>query len=93
MPAILVTILTAFLSSFIAKILLGAGLAYLSYTWINDLVLSAQQQMQGLYSNLPSDVIAIFTVLQIPQSLSILISAIGLAAFIKSSKLALGKAG
>lgn len=92
MPKLLIFILTSFASSLIAKMMLGAGLAFLSYTWINDLVSQAQNQMLGLYSNIPADIVGILGILKIPQSLSVIMSAIGTAAFIKSSKLALGKA-
>ena len=92
MPAILITILTAFASSLVARLLLGAGLAFISYTFINDLVSQAQNSMLGLYSNIPSDIMGVLGILKIPQSLSVVMSAIGVAAFIKSSKLALGKA-
>ncbi|QIZ61741.1 DUF2523 domain-containing protein [Acinetobacter indicus] len=91
MPAILVTILAAFASSLVAKLLLGAGLAFVSYTFINDMVSAAQAEMMGLYGNLPSNIIGVLGLLKIPQALSVLMSAIGTAAFIKSSKLALGK--
>lgn len=91
MPAILVTILAAFASSLVAKLLLGAGLAFVSYTFINDMVSAAQAEMLGLYGNLPSNIIGVLGLLKIPQALSVLMSAIGTAAFIKSSKLALGK--
>lgn len=91
MPAILVTILAAFASSLVAKLFLGAGLAFVSYTFINDMVSSAQAEMMGLYGNLPSNIIGVLGLLKIPQALSVLMSAIGTAAFIKSSKLALGK--
>lgn len=90
MPAILITILTAFASSLLAKILLGAGLMFLSYGWVNDLVLSAQAEMMGLYGNLPSNVVGVLGILKIPQALSIIMSANGTAAFIKTSKVALG---
>ena len=92
MPKLLILILTSFASSLVAKMMLGAGLAFLSYTWINDLVLQAQNAMLGLYSNVPADIVGILGILKIPQSLSVIMSAIGTAAFIKSSKLALGKA-
>ncbi|MCO8103921.1 DUF2523 domain-containing protein [Acinetobacter indicus] len=91
MPAILVTILAAFASSLVAKLLLGAGLAFVSYTFINDMVSAAQAEMMGLYGNLPSNIIGVLGLLKIPQALSVLMSAIATAAFIKSSKLALGK--
>lgn len=92
MPQLLITILAAFASSLIAKLLLGAGLAFISYTFINDLVMQAQNAMLGLYNNVPADIMGIMGILKIPQSLSVIMSAIGTAAFIKSSKLALGKA-
>lgn len=91
MPQILITILAAFPSSLVAKLLLGAGLAFISYTFINDLVMQAQNAMLGLYNNVPADIMGIMGILKIPQSLSVIMSAIGTAASIKSSKLALGK--
>lgn len=92
MPQLLITILAAFASSLVAKLLLGAGLAFISYTFINDLVMQAQNVMLGLYNNVPADIMGIMGILKIPQALSVIMSAIGTAAFIKSSKLALGKA-
>lgn len=92
MPQLLITILAAFASSLVAKLLLGAGLAFVSYTFINDLVMQAQNAMLGLYNNVPADIMGIMGILKIPQALSVIMSAIGTAAFIKSSKLALGKA-
>ncbi|EPR81946.1 hypothetical protein L289_3380 [Acinetobacter gerneri DSM 14967 = CIP 107464 = MTCC 9824] len=83
--------MVAFTSSLVARLLLGAGLAFLSYTWINDLVKQAQNAMFGLFHNIPSDILGVLGVLNIPQGLSIIMSAVGIAAFIKSAKLALGK--
>ncbi len=91
MPAILVTILTAFASSLVAKMMIGAGIVFLSYTYTNDLVAQAQAAMQGLYSNIPANIMGILGILKIPQSLSVCMSAIGIATFIKSSKLMLGR--
>ena len=90
MPAVLITILAAFASSLVAKLLLGAGLAFLSYSFVNDMVLSAQSQMIGLYGNLPANIVGVLGILKIPQALSVIMSAIGTAAFIKTSKVALG---
>ena len=91
MPAILVTILTAFASKLLVKMMIGAGIVFLSYTYTNDLVAQAQVAMQGLYSNIPANIMGILGILKIPQALSVIMSAIGTAAFIKSSKLAIGK--
>lgn len=90
MPAILITILTAFLSSLVARVLLGAGLAFLSYTWINDLVAQAQYQMIGLWGSLPADILGVISILKIPQAISVIMSAIATAAFIKTAKIAVG---
>lgn len=92
MPAIIITILTAFASSLVARLLLGAGLAFFTYDWINDLVLSAQNEMAGLLNNLPADVLGLISILKLPQALSVIMSAIGIAAFIKASKVFLGRA-
>ncbi len=91
MPQLLIIILTAFASSLIAKLMLGAGLAFISYTFINDLVSDAQNAMSGFLGSIPSDMMGLLGILQLPQGLSIIMSAMGTAAFIKSSKLALGK--
>ena len=90
MPAILIRILTGFASSLVAKLMIGGGLAFVSYRWVNDLVLQAQSEMLGLYGGLPSDIIGILSILKIPQALSIIMSAVGTAAFIRTSKVALG---
>mgnify|MGYP003603164091 CR=1 FL=1 len=90
MPAILIKILTMFLGSVVAKVLLGAGLAVISYTFVNDLVAQAQSQMMNLYGGLPSDILGVLGILKIPQALSVIMSAIGTASFIKTAKIAIG---
>lgn len=90
MPAIIIGIITALLSSIVAKVLLGAGLAFVSYTFVNDLVAQAQTQMMNLYGGLPSDILGVLGILKIPQALSVIMSAIGTASFIKTAKIAIG---
>lgn len=89
---VLITILTAFASSFLARIVLGAGLAYFTYNWVVDFVANAQVQMQGLFNNLPSDLLGLISILKVPQALSVVMSALGVAAFVKASKIFLGRA-
>lgn len=91
MPAILITILTAFASSLVARLLLGAGLAIFTYSFIDDVVSQAQREMAGLMNNLPSDIIGLIGILKIPQALSVVMSAVAMVAFIKSSKAFLGR--
>lgn len=90
---VLIAILTAFASSFLARILLGAGLAYFTYNWVEDFVANAQDQMYGILNNLPSDLLGLISILKVPQALSVVMSAIGVAAFVKASKIFLGRAG
>lgn len=92
MPAAFVVILTAFASSLVARLLLGAGLAIFTYNFIDDIVVQAQNEMSGLLNNLPSDVLGLVSILKIPQALSVIVSALGVAAFIKTSKVVLGRA-
>lgn len=89
----LVPILIAFASSLVARMLLGAGLALFTYNWINGLVQDAQNEMIGMFNNIPSDLLGLLSILKIPQALSIIMSAISIAAFLKASKVFLGKAG
>lgn len=92
MPAIVIPLLAAFASSLVARMLLGAGLAFFTYTWITDLVSNAQNEMYGLMNNLPSDILGLISILKLPQALSVVMSAIAIAAFVKSAKVFLGRA-
>lgn len=92
MPALLVTILSRFASSLIARMLLGAGLAVFTYNFVDDLVASAQSAMGDLLYSLPSDIIGLVSILKIPQGLSVIMSAMGFVAFMKTAKTFLGRA-
>lgn len=91
MPAILITILVSFATSLLPRLLLGAGLALISYTWIIDLVSDVQYSMQGYLNNIPSDIFGLISILKIPQALSIIVSALAVSAFVSSSKVFVGK--
>ncbi len=88
----IIQILMAFAGSLVARLLLGASLALVTYDFVDDLVTQAQQEMQGLLGSLPSDILGLVSLLKIPQSLSVVMSALGIAAFIKTAKVYLGKA-
>ncbi len=88
----IIQILMDFACSLVARLLLGASLALVTYDFVDDLVTQAQQEMQGLLGSLPSDILGLVSLLKIPQSLSVVMSALGIAAFIKTAKVYLGKA-
>lgn len=89
----LVPILIAFASSLLTRMIMGAGLAFFTHKWIMGLVEDAQNEMMGMFNNIPSDLLGLLSILKIPQALSVILSAIGIASFIKASKVFLGKAG
>lgn len=92
MPAVLIVILTSLVSSLIARMLLGAGLAIFTYNWIQNEITDAQSAVGSLLGSLPADVVGLIGLAKIPQALSVVMSAIGVAAFIKTSKIFIGKA-
>jgi hypothetical protein len=91
MAALIIPILVAFATSLIARMLLGAGLAFFTYTWITDQIVNAHQQMLGLFNNIPADLLGLMSILKIPQGLSVVMSAMGVVAFIKAAKVYLGR--
>lgn len=91
MAALIIPILVAFASSLIARMLLGAGLAFFTYTWISDQVANAQQEMMGLFNNIPADLLGLISILKIPQGVSVVMSSMGIVAFIKAAKVYLGR--
>ena len=91
MPVILVNILIYFASSLVARMLLGAGLGIISYNFIDTLMQNLQDALLAALNGFPADIVGIIGLLRIDFYLSIILSAMTMAAFIKSSKIALGK--
>lgn len=92
MPTILIRVLIWFTSSLVARLLLGAGLSFISYSFITTLVLQAQIAIGAFLGGLPASVLGLISLMKIPQAISIVISAVGTVAFIKSAKMAIGRA-
>ena len=90
--AYLIPILIAFASSLVARLMLGAGLAFFTYQQIDSITADIQAEIGNLLGGLPADILGLVSIMKIPQSLSVVLSALGLAAFIKSSKMFLGRA-
>lgn len=91
MAKLLTFILTSLVSSLIARLLLGAGLSIVTYKFINDLVDQSKLAIGSALHSLPSDVLSFIQLLKIDLCLSILMSAIAIAAYIKSAKIFIGK--
>ena len=91
MPALLIRILVWFASGLIARVLLGAGLGIFTFTFLNDIMSNLKNAILNAMQGFPADITQILGLLQVDFYISIILSALTMAAFIKSSKLALGK--
>lgn len=91
MPAILIQILVAFAASFFARVLLGAGLTIYTYKLISDLVTKLQNQLSTYLYALPSDALAFIHILKIDFYISALMSAYTIVAFVKATKVFVGR--
>lgn len=92
MPAVLIAIATLIARHLIARLLIGAGLAVISFTFINGLCAKLENALQGYLYSIPSDFLYIIQALKFDFYLSVVISAYSLAISIKSAKVFFGKA-
>lgn len=92
MPVILVQVLAWFAASLVARMLMGAGLALYSISWVNTLVANAQAEIEQGFSSLPADVFSLLATLKVPQAISVIFSALVIVGTIKTAKVILGKA-
>lgn len=91
MPVALVPILIWFASSLVARVLLGAGLGFVTFQFLTTLTENLKNAVLSTVSGLPADILNVIGLLNLDLYLSIILSAMTMAAFITSSKLALGK--
>lgn len=91
MPQILITILASFASSFLFRIVAGAGIAVYSYTKIQqymDLFINSVIQQT---SRLPASFLQLLALAGFDKYLSIVLCALSAATFILAMKLFVGK--
>lgn len=91
MPVALVPILIWFASSLVARVMLGAGLGFITFNFLTTITDNLKNAVISTVSGLPADIVNIIGLLNLDMYLSIVLSAMTMAAFIKASKLALGK--
>ncbi|MGG2098504.1 DUF2523 family protein [Acinetobacter haemolyticus] len=94
MPA-LAPILMWFASTLVASIILrlfvGAGLSVVSFIFINDLVSQARDSIQNAFYGLPADVLSFVQLYKVDQAISVILSALTIAAYIKTAKVFVGR--
>lgn len=92
MPAFLLGLLSSLIASFLARILLGAGLTFFTYSFVSRMTDEAKERIAHLMNGLPADVLGIISILQVDASISVILSALSVSAFVKAAKVVVGKA-
>ena len=88
--ALLTTMFTTLMASFIARILIGAGLAFITYQALDGYVEGFLNQMSSNLSGLPGDMLALLTMAGVPSALEILGSAMMTVVAIKLTDRVMG---
>lgn len=94
MPAlgsILVWFAGYLISSIILRLFVGAGLSVVSFLFINDRVSQAKDSIQNAFYGLPADVLSFIQLYKVDQAISVIISALTIAAYIKTAKVFVGR--
>ena len=86
MPAVLLTILSTLLASFLSRILLGAGLAVFSYTQINKYMDQFIAQVASYLNGLPVSFLQLASLGGLDFYISVVLSALSSATFIFTMK-------
>lgn len=79
------------ISSFITRIFVTAGLSVISFVFVNDLVTNAKDAFQASLMGIPSDSLAFIQLWKIDQGISIIFSALMIAAYIRTAKVFIGR--
>lgn len=91
MPALLMTLLGAFASSFLFRVLAGAGLGVYSYIKIQEYMNNFINAVGPVLSNLPSTFLNLLALAGFDKYLSLCLSALTVATFIFTMKLFVGR--
>lgn len=92
MPAFLLSLLSTLIASFLARLLLGAGLTLFTYSFVVNMTEQAKDKIATLMNGLPADILGIIGILQVDASISVIMSALSVSAFVKAAKVIVGKA-
>jgi hypothetical protein len=92
MPAVLLAIATLITRYFLARLLVGAGLSIVTYSFINNLLTRLQDMLGDYLYSIPSTFVYIIDLLNFDFYVAVLMNCYGLAIGIKSAKVFIGKA-
>ncbi|RZG42754.1 DUF2523 family protein [Acinetobacter wuhouensis] len=91
MPALLAWFAGYLISSLIMRLLVGAGLSVLSFYFVNDLMNTAEEMIKNSILGLPTVALGFIRLYQIDRCISVILSALSLAAYIKTAKVFIGR--
>lgn len=90
MPA-LAMLLTALISSLLARVLLGAGLTFFTYSWVEDVLDDLISQAQRSMNQLPEFALSMIKLWELDVCFSMLLSTVQVLIFVKVAKIFIGK--
>lgn len=79
------------ISSLIFRFFAVTGLSIVSFAFLNDQLGQARTALQNSFYGLPADVLAFIQLWKIDQAISIVLSALTIAAYIKTAKVFIGR--
>lgn len=88
---LLAIILTSLISSIVARVLLGAGLTFITYTWVTDILDELIAMVQQSINTLPEFTLSFLKLWDVDVNIAMLLSTVQLIIFIKVARLMVGK--
>lgn len=79
------------ITSFVVRLFVTTGLSVVSFMFVNNLVTKAKDAFQASLLGIPSDSLAFIQLWKIDQGISIIFSALTIAAYIKTAKVVIGR--
>jgi hypothetical protein len=91
MPAVLAAFATYLVSAVIMRFFIATGLSIITFYFVNDLVDQAKVSIQNAFYGLPADALSFIQLYKIDQCVSVILSALSIAAFVKTAKAFIGR--
>lgn len=88
---ILSVLLVSLISSVIARVLLGAGLTFITYDWVSDVLDDLIEKAQSSFNQLPEFALSMAKLWELDICFSMLLSTVQVLIFVKVARLFIGK--
>lgn len=88
---LLAMVLTSLIASLLARVLLGAGLTFFTYNWVNDVLNDLIAQAQTSINQLPAFALSILNLWGIDVCIAMMLSTVQILIFVKVARVFVGK--